>query len=156
MTLPIRFLYERKFFSVQGFAAEFTRNLVMARDGENNLPAVLVGATMRSVFNNGTLVGIASVVAALVANAGLDYWNTRQMDKDAGWVAHTHEMLALIGNLQMTLMYAETSHRSFLATGKDEFLQDFYPTLARLSKNVAELKENTDDNPRQQKAHRRT
>ena len=29
----------------------------------------------------------------LVINAGLSYRNTRQLDDDAGWVNHTHEVI---------------------------------------------------------------
>jgi PAS domain S-box-containing protein len=105
---------------------------------------------MGRVFNRGVLLGIVAVVASLVVSAGIAYRNTWRLDEDATWVAHSHEVLSLTSNVLLTLVYAEAGQRSFLVTGKDEFLQPNNPALARLSKNMVELKDKTKDNPRQQ------
>jgi PAS domain S-box-containing protein len=106
--------------------------------------------TMGRTFDKGVLVGIGLVVALLVVNAGLAYWNTRQLFENAGWVSHTHEVLDLTDGVLRTLVDAETGQRGFLITGKDRFLEPYHQALARLDQQVQALKDKTQDNPRQQ------
>ena len=105
---------------------------------------------MKRTFDKGVLVGVGLVVALLVVNAGLAYRNTRQILEDAGWVAHTHEVLDLTGDVLRTLVDAETGQRGLLITGKEEFLEPYQQALARLDQQVRALKNKTQDNPRQQ------
>src|ERR671935_866045 len=105
---------------------------------------------MGRTFDKSVLVGIGLVVALLVGNAGLAYRNTRQLLEDAGWVAHTHEVLDLTSDVLRTLVDAETGQRGFLITGKDNFLEPYQQALARLDQQVRTLKDKTKDNPRQQ------
>src|ERR1700692_1801210 len=58
---------------------------------------------MGRTFDKSVLVGIGLVVALLVVNAGLAYRNTRQLLEDAGWVAHTHEVLDRTSDVLGTL-----------------------------------------------------
>src|SRR5919204_6369306 len=105
---------------------------------------------MGRTFDKSVLVGIGLVVALLVGNAGLAYRNTRQLTADAGWVAHTHEVLDLTSDVLRTLVDAETGQRGFLITGKDDFLEPYQQALSRLDQQVQTLKDKTLDNPRQQ------
>jgi CHASE3 domain sensor protein len=57
------------------------------------------------VFGLGLLAGL------LVANAWLSFRNTRQLDEDAAWVAHTHEVLDALEELLSTVKDAETGQR---------------------------------------------
>src|SRR5690349_10727043 len=108
------------------------------------------GANMGRTFDRGVLVGIGLVVALLVVNAGFAFRNTRQLDEDAGWVAHTHEVMDLTAGVLLALVDAETGQRGFLLTGQEEFLQPYHAALARLDGTLADLKDKTRDNPRQQ------
>ena len=105
---------------------------------------------MGRTFDKSVLVGIGLVVAVLVVNAGLAYRNTRQLLDDAGWVAHTHEVLDLTSDVLRTLVDAETGQRGFLITGQEDFLEPYQQALARLDQQVRTLKDKTQDNPRQQ------
>src|SRR3989454_572584 len=105
---------------------------------------------MGRTFDKSVLVGIGLVVALLVVNAGLAYRNTRQLLEDAGWVAHTPEVLDLTSDVLRTLVDAETGQRGFLITGKEDFLEPYQQALARLDQQVRTLKDKTQDNPRQQ------
>src|SRR5207248_7246617 len=80
----------------------------------------------------------------------LAYRNTRQVLEDAGWVAHTQEVLDLTSDVLRTLVDAETGQRGFLITGKEDFLEPYQQALARLDQEVHTLKDKTQDNPRQQ------
>src|SRR5690348_11954367 len=105
---------------------------------------------MKRTFDKGVLVGVGLVVALLVGNAVLAYRNTRQLLEDAGWVAHTQEVLDLTSDVLRTLVDAETGQRGFLITGKDNFLEPYDQALARLDQQVRTLKDKTQDNSRQQ------
>src|SRR6516162_3275590 len=105
---------------------------------------------MGRTFDKGVLVGAGLVAALLVGNAGLAYRNTRQLLEDAGWVAHTHEVLDLTSDVLRTLVDAETGQRGFLLTGKEDVLEPHQQALARLDQEVRTLKDKTRDNPRQQ------
>jgi PAS domain S-box-containing protein len=105
---------------------------------------------MGRTFDKSVLVGVGLVVALLIVNAGLAYRNTRQLLEDAEWVAHTHEVLDLTGDVLRTLVDAETEERGFLITGKENFLEPYQQALARLDQQVQTLKDKTHDNPRQQ------
>ncbi len=84
---------------------------------------------MNRTFGPGVGVGIGLLAALLVANAGVSYRNTRQLDEDARWVAHTHEVLDA---LHETSAAARDADPAGAAAAVDR---------------VAEL---TADNPRQQ------
>ena len=71
------------------------------------------------MFDRSVLLGIGLVVALLVVSTGLTYRNTRQLNEDAGRVAHTHEVLNMTTAVLLTLLDAETGQRGFLITGKD-------------------------------------
>jgi hypothetical protein len=62
------------------------------------------GTDMGRTLDRGVLTGAGLVAGLLVLNAGLSYRNTRQLDRDAGWVAHTHDVLdatgGVLGDLQ--------------------------------------------------------
>ncbi len=105
---------------------------------------------MGRALDRGVLAGAGLVVALLIVDAVLAYRNTRQLDEDAGWVAHTHEVMDLTSDVLLTVVDAETGERGFLISGKDEFLQPYDDALKRLDERMARLKEKTEDNARQQ------
>src|SRR5262249_61420782 len=105
---------------------------------------------MERTLDKGVLVGVGLVVALLVGNAAIAYRNTRQLLEDAGWVAHTHEVLDLTSGTLRTLVDAETGQRGFLITGKEDFLEPYHQALARLDRQGRALKDKTPDNPPQQ------
>ena len=84
---------------------------------------------MGRTLDKGVLVGVGLVVALLVGNAGLAHRNTRQLREDAGWVAHTQEVLDLTGGVLRTLVDAETGQRGFLLAGKENFLEPYHRPL---------------------------
>jgi PAS domain S-box-containing protein len=105
---------------------------------------------MGRTLDRGLLVGIGLLVALLILNAGLAYYNTRQLRDDVDSVVHTHEVLNLTGDVLLALVDAETGERGFLLTGREEFLQPYRDALARLDERLARLKDRTRDNQRQQ------
>jgi PAS domain S-box-containing protein len=111
---------------------------------------VKVCVTMGRGLDRTVLFGIGLVVTVLVVSAAVTYRNITRLDEDAGWVAHTHEVLDLTGDVLLTLVDAETGERGFVITGREEFLQPYNAALAQLDQRLSALKQTTIDNPRQQ------
>ncbi len=106
--------------------------------------------TVTTVFDARVRLGVGLLVAFLLLIAGLAYRNTRQLNQDAGWVAHTYEVRILTSSVMLALVDAETEQRGFLITDKDEFLQPYDAALVRLAGLMGTLKDKTRDNPGQQ------
>ena len=91
----------------------------------------LAGETMGRTLDRSMLVGIGLIVALLIFAAGLNYWNTQQLNEDAGWVARTHEVLDLTTDVLRTVVDAETGAGYIVSNGRPSICN---PTdaLARL------------------------
>src|SRR5208282_826050 len=105
---------------------------------------------MIRTFNAGLFTGLGLVAALLLANAVLSYRNTRQLDDDARWVAHTEEVRGELNVVLRTLVDAETGYRGFVVTGKDDLLEPYTAAVATLPERMAQLKSLTSDNAAQQ------
>src|SRR5205807_6883749 len=96
------------------------------------------------------LGGAAGVVALLVLTVVLTFRNTRQLNEDAHWVAHTHEVMEVLEQAVAHLREAEVRQRNYLLTG-DETLR---PTVSVSIDDAREAVEwanrLTEDNPAQQ------
>ncbi len=105
---------------------------------------------MRGNLDRTLLVGGGLIAALLVAIAALTYRNTRQLDRDASWVAHTNAVLDLTAEVLLTMVDAETGQRGFLITGREEYLEPYKSSRNRLDGLVANLGHETRDNGAQQ------
>ena len=56
------------------------------------------------------LLGAAGLVAVLVVAVVLTFQNTRRLNEDAGWVAHTHEVMDTLEEAHGHLREAEVVH----------------------------------------------
>jgi CHASE3 domain sensor protein len=101
-------------------------------------------------FRSGWTLGFGLVAAAVVANAGLSYWNIRTLAATDRWVVHTLEVLAEQNDTLSLLKDAETGQRGYLLTGRGQYLEPYRDATARISGKLNHLKELTADNPRQQ------
>jgi PAS domain S-box-containing protein len=104
---------------------------------------------MGRTFDRSVMAGALLVSALLVVNAAVAYHNTRQLNEDARWVAHTHEMQDLTDAVMLALVDAETGERGFLLTGQDEYLRPFELAVPRLHERLARLAPGIADNPEQ-------
>ena len=98
----------------------------------------------------GGALGILLIVALLVGNAIVSYRNVQHLYEDAGWVSHTHEVLAELDEIAAILKAAETSQRNFVATGDPDYLSLFNDAAAIIGNKIERLQDLTADNPRQQ------
>ena len=79
---------------------------------------------------------------------GLTYRNTSVLNEDAGWVAHTNQVLDLTAEVLLALVDAETGQRGFLLTGRQEYLEPYSAAVQRLDGLLSTLKYETRDNTR--------
>jgi CHASE3 domain sensor protein len=70
-------------------------------------------------------LGAGGLVALLVVAVVLTFQNTRQLNEDAGWVAHTHEVMDALEEVNGHLREAEAVQRTFLIVGGDTIPPDF-------------------------------
>src|SRR5262245_27082467 len=108
------------------------------------------GKDMTRTLGSGVLIGVGLLVAVLVTYAVVSYRNTTQLYDDAGSVAHTHEVLDVMGDVLRTVVDAETGERGFLITGQEDFLQPYDTALVHLNETLTHLKRLTSDSQRQQ------
>jgi PAS domain S-box-containing protein len=96
------------------------------------------------------LIGLGLIVALLIGSAALTYRNTRQLYEDAHSVVHTHEVLDQTSEILVTLIDAETAERTYVLTGRLEYLKPYDESLVRLDQCLTPLNEKTKDNDLQQ------
>jgi PAS domain S-box-containing protein len=104
---------------------------------------------MNRTFHAGLLTGFGLVVALLVVNAVVSFRNTRQLDEDSRWVAHTHEVLDALEEMLGTLRDAETGQRGYLLTGEDKYLAPYQDALRTYEEKIERVRRLTADNQTQ-------
>ncbi|MGH8644825.1 MAG: sensor histidine kinase [Gammaproteobacteria bacterium] len=95
----------------------------------------------------GLALGIVSTL--LILDAVLSYRATRALIEANARVAHSHEVLAELGETFSTMTEAETGLRGYLITGEAGYLKPYEAAIARIEENVAHLKQLLVDNPDQ-------
>ncbi|MBC7954965.1 MAG: response regulator [Cytophagales bacterium] len=97
-------------------------------------------------FAMGGMAAAAAVVLALAAFA----WNFAQQTVDAAaYVSHTHQVKAVINDLESSLYRAEAGHRAYLATRNTIYRSERNVALESLDQGLAELARLSADNPGQ-------
>jgi CHASE3 domain sensor protein len=101
-------------------------------------------------FDKRVIGGLGLVVTLVLVNAGVAYRNVLELHDDAILVAHTHEVLDALDTLLSAAKDAETGERGFLITGDERYLEPYDVAVFALDAKLAEVKQLTRDNPRQQ------
>ena len=105
---------------------------------------------MGRTLDRSLLAGLGLVAALLVASAAVNSRNTRELDENAAWVAHTHAVLDLAADALRTQVDAETGVRGYVIAGRDEFLEPYHEARTHFGGRLATLKFETRDNDAQQ------
>jgi signal transduction histidine kinase len=105
---------------------------------------------MAQSVENKIKIGVAIVLAALIANAALSYRATRILINNDRSVFHTHQVLTALEVVLSTLTDAETGERGFIITGANEYLEPYQSAVGQIDQDLRTLKELTADNPQQQ------
>jgi hypothetical protein len=95
----------------------------------------------------------AGLVASLTVLAAVGWRSARNMGAVAEadrWEAHAHLVIQEWDRLLSALKDAETGQRGYLLTGEEKYLEPYQAALGREQTNLADLRQLTQDNPRQQ------
>ena len=90
----------------------------------------------------------AAIIVALAMGWAL-YDATARTRESAGWVDHTLEALRKIGGINEAFARAEAAQRGFLLNGEDRFVAERDAALARVRREIGELRGLVQDNPDQ-------
>jgi PAS domain S-box-containing protein len=96
------------------------------------------------------LLGAGGLIALLAVAVVLTFQNTRQLNEDAGWVAHTLEVRDTLQKVNSSLREAEAVQRTYLIVGGNQFPADFAANIDAAKQQVKKLKGLTEDNKEQQ------
>jgi PAS domain S-box-containing protein len=103
---------------------------------------------------NGTfdrwLLGAGGLIILLAAAVVLTFHNTRQLNEDAQWVAHTHEVLDKLSEATGHLRESALIQRSYLLVGGETNPAGFAEHIDSAKQKVSELRVLTEDNKEQQ------
>ncbi|KAB7765976.1 diguanylate cyclase [Xanthomonas maliensis] len=75
----------------------------------------------------------------------------RRSVADAALVAHTHEVIGRVDEIQASLLDAESAQRGYLLTGNEAYLQDYQSSVERLPLLLDKLRGKIADNPAQER-----
>src|SRR5262245_19595922 len=107
---------------------------------EEEHDAVLSGsrkeAEMERTFDKWLLVGIGLIVALLLGDAWLDYYNTRELHRDAAQVARTHAAIEALQDVDSTMKDAQAGHRGYLVTGDPSYLEPWHDAASEIQEKV--------------------
>ena len=83
--------------------------------------------------------GAIVAAAVLAVNVPLTYRNTRQIEENAGWLAHSHEVVNELANLLILVKDAETGVRGFMITRDADDTLPIADVRKAISQQVAVL-----------------
>ncbi|HEX2572019.1 MAG TPA: methyl-accepting chemotaxis protein [Polyangia bacterium] len=101
----------------------------------------------------GQQIGIGLLLPILVlAGLGLfSYWSTQHLLQMNNGVGQSHDALAAVNQVVLTLTEVETGQRGYIITGKEEYLEPRREALERLETHLERLRKLIEDHPGQQR-----
>ncbi|HEY4310795.1 MAG TPA: CHASE3 domain-containing protein [Pirellulales bacterium] len=93
------------------------------------------------------IVAIAVIVVVMAANRWFAHRNITHLNDAVTEVAHTHHVLDLTSEVLNVAVDAETGQRGFVLTGDEIFLQPYDAAVKRLNERLAQLADETRDDP---------
>ncbi|MGZ5071991.1 MAG: CHASE3 domain-containing protein, partial [Usitatibacter sp.] len=96
-----------------------------------------------------TLAGFAAAALAVIGLAAAAYWVSEQQTLAASWVAHTHEVRAIIARARAAVIDLQNTQRGYAITGQDRDLEGYRAAATELETELPRLLSLTSDNPSQ-------
>lgn len=97
------------------------------------------------------IVGFAALVILVSSMCAFIYNRVGYLDQSAGWTTHTYEVLETLDASLMGMINQETGLRGYLVSADKGFLEPYYNGIKQYDKAFADVKQQTSDNPVQQK-----
>jgi PAS domain S-box-containing protein len=89
-------------------------------------------------------------LALLIFDGVISYLNTQQLIEQSDLATHSRQVLASLEALRRNLTDAETSHRGFILTGEERFLEPYNSAVQEIPKELTNLRNLTAQNLKQQ------
>ena len=103
-----------------------------------------------TLTNRILLQAFIPLLVLLAVIGGLSVYYTQDMRAKQDFVIHTYRVIRTAETLLTDAVDAETGQRGYLLTGQKPYLAPYQGALARIDNHLAQLKQLTEDNPRQQ------
>lgn len=97
------------------------------------------------------VLGFSVALVLLLVNAAVSWRNIAALAENDRWVAHSHEVIAELEGLILSVTTAQNSERGFALTGRQPFLEPYRAAVERTHARLARLKWLTSDNHAQQR-----
>src|SRR5262249_13246894 len=105
---------------------------------------------MRLLSGKKLIIAFALPMLLLLAISAVSRGSGARLLKTAGWVTHSHEIVAKLETMSHWVERAETAQRDFLIIGEDRYLAPYNMALQAVDQTGAELRALTSDSPSQQ------
>jgi PAS domain S-box-containing protein len=97
------------------------------------------------------IAGGFGLALLLLCSVGVtSYWSVQKLKEDKQWVIHTNQVLNILDNLNQGLLNAKSGQRSYLLTGKADYLKSYADNKQQVYQQFQILRQLTKDNPQQQ------
>jgi PAS domain S-box-containing protein len=96
-------------------------------------------------------VGFAFALACLGVVGVVSYLSVARLNENAGWVAHTHEVMTRLESLLAAATDSETAERGYVITGDEGYLEPYRQSAAQVDNQARRLRQLMADNPIQTK-----
>jgi PAS domain S-box-containing protein len=104
---------------------------------------------MRSPIEIRILAGFIGTLLLLFIASGYTYRTKAELADSARWVAHTHQVRAELGQLEVTIFEAESAQRNYLLTGEAKYKEAYARLVAEVHGYQQNLSRLVADNPEQ-------
>jgi len=94
----------------------------------------------------------ACALLIVVCIGALSFWSEVRNEEDREWVTHTLLVVEKLQAIRIDITQAETGQRGYLLTGEEKYLEPYQAGRDQLDRDMAELRDQTSDNPTEQAA----
>jgi signal transduction histidine kinase len=94
----------------------------------------------------------ACALLIVVCIGALSFWSEVRNEEDREWVTHTLLVVEKLQAIRIDITQAETGQWGYLLTGEGKYLEPYQAGRDQLGRDMAELRDQTSDNPTQQAA----
>ncbi|KAF3886487.1 MULTISPECIES: sensor histidine kinase [Nostocales] len=97
------------------------------------------------------VLGGFSVALLILCSVGLpSYKKFQQLQQDKQWLIHTYQVLAIIDEVDDSLINAESGRRGYIITGNSLYLETYVENKPKIERTLKDLQKLTKDNVTQQ------
>ena len=106
---------------------------------------------MKTLHENYVKLGFALALLILGGIGLLSFWSLTGFIETSHWVAHTHQVIEKLQDLETELTDVESSERGYVLGGQDFYLDPYYVAVKEVDRTLEDLRKLTAENARQQR-----